>query len=130
MAEEGREQAEHKHDFRDRLVEVRHYPTSATVGIFRCDCGTLFPRPLTADERATARGQTMPSEGREQASKRFPVTDDVVWCDPCDNYHLPNQHDVFSGEARRLTDGVLARDEQVVAEVQRLLAADPIEAQP
>lgn len=46
------EQQEHKHDFRDRLVEVHRYPTSATVGIFRCDCGHRFPRPLTEEELA------------------------------------------------------------------------------
>ena len=41
--------AEHTHVFSD-LVEVRRYPTSSTVGIFRCGCDSLFPRPITECE--------------------------------------------------------------------------------
>jgi hypothetical protein len=27
------------------------------------------------------------------AADRHPVTDDLVWCSDCANYHLPEQHD-------------------------------------
>ena len=64
------------------------------------------------------------SAGRVPSPKRQPVTDDLVWCNACENYHLPNQHDLFSPEARRLTEGVLAGDPEAIAEV----LAEPVEA--
>lgn len=42
-------ETEHKHTFQD-LIKVRTYPTSATVGIFQCNCGEQFARPLTEEE--------------------------------------------------------------------------------
>jgi hypothetical protein len=35
-------------------------------------------------------GDRIPTSG---STKRYPVTDDLVWCGDCENYHLPNRHD-------------------------------------